>query len=195
MNIDKIIKILIDGGIVILPTDTIYGISCDALNVNAVRKIYELKNREYNKPMIILVSNKEMLRKYCIIENIIEEKIIDEFMPGKLTIILGKKKNIPNIVTANMNTVGVRIPSDKNLIKIIKKLGRPIVSTSCNISGGDFITDLNELEEKIKYSVNYMENVGKLDNKTSTIVRVCDGDILVLRNGDIDANAIKNIII
>lgn len=187
MNIEKVVSVLKTGGIVVLPTDTIYGFSCDALNTRAVDKIYKIKNRKYEKPMIILVSNKEMLMKYCNIKNNIENDLIDKYMPGKLTIILNKKDNIPSIVTANKDTIAVRIPDNKDLIDIINKLGNPIISTSCNISNENPSYCIKDIDTEIIKSVDYVVDGEKLSNSSSTIVKV-ENKVKILRDGDLSEN-------
>ena len=88
MDIDYIVDILKNDGVILIPTDTVYGLMCDATNVKAVDKIYQMKNRDYSKPMLILVSSKDMLKKYCKDINAVEEELIDKYFPGELTIIL-----------------------------------------------------------------------------------------------------------
>lgn len=184
MNIDKLTSILNKGGIAVIPNDTVYGIICDALNIDSINKIYELKNRDYSKPMIVLVSNIEMLKKCCININELEEKLINKYLPGELTIILEKSNYIPDIVSSK-KTLGIRIPNDKNLIEIINKLGRPIVSTSANISSKESITSIDLLEDSIKNNVDFIYDGGIIDKKPSTIIKIENNKIVFLREGNL----------
>ena len=144
IDVEKVVDGLKDGSIVILPTDTVYGISCDAINQNAVREIYKLKHRKINNPMNILVSDIDMIRKVVKSVSKTEEKLIKEFLPGAMTIIFEKNEIIPDCVTSGLNTLGIR------------KLGRPIVATSCNIAGEKEMIFPNEILEKFKSKVrNY----------------------------------------
>ena len=183
MNIDNLVSILKEGGIAVIPNDTVYGIICDALNINSINKIYELKNRDYSKPMIVLVSSIKMLKKCCVNINELEEKIINKYLPGELTIILKKSNYIPDIVSKN--TLGIRIPNDKNLIEIINKLNRPIVSTSANISSKKSITSIDLLEDSIKNNVDFIYDGGIIDRKPSTIIKVENNKIIFLREGNL----------
>lgn len=156
IDVENVVDGLKNGDIVIIPTDTVYGIACDAINQNAVRKIYKLKHRKINNPMNILVSDIDMIRK--VVKNVseTEEKLIKEFLPGAMTIVFEKNEIIPDCVTAGLNTLGIRIPKNKFLLDVIKKLGRPIVATSCNIAGEKEMIFPNEILEKFKSKVrNY----------------------------------------
>jgi len=190
MNIDNLVSILKEGGIAVIPNDTVYGIICDALNIDSINKIYELKNRDYSKPMIVLVSNIEMLKNCCVNINELEEKIINKYLPGELTIILKKSNYIPDIVSKN--TLGIRIPNDKNLIEIINKLNRPIVSTSANISSKKSITSIDLLEDSIKNNVDFIYDGGVIDRKPSTIIKVENNRIIFLREGNLVEKIKKN---
>lgn len=119
-DLEKALEVIKNGGVVILPTDTVYGIAADALNEEAVARIYSLKNRKFSNPCNILVSDIDMIRKVTKGISSKEEKIINEFFPGALTIIFEKNEVIPNIVTANLDTIGVRMPKNKFLLDLIK---------------------------------------------------------------------------
>ena len=114
LNYDKLkepAQIIKKGGIVIFPTETVYGIGTNGLDENAIKKLYEVKQRPLNKPISLLVNNIEMVEK--IAKNIteLEYKLMERFFPGPLTIILEKRDIIPDILTSNTNTIGIRMPS------------------------------------------------------------------------------------
>ena len=192
MDIDYIVDILKNDGVILIPTDTVYGLMCDATNVKAVDKIYQMKNRDYSKPMLILVSSKDMLKKYCKDINAVEEELIDKYFPGELTIILKKNELIPNLVTAGKDTVGVRIPDNKVLLDIMNKLGKPLVSTSANISNSVNITSINILDDRIKNEVEYIYDGGYINNLPSTIVKVEDNKVVILREGKLSQDIKDN---
>jgi len=151
-QIVQAVKILKSGGIIAYPTDTLYGVGCDALNQEAVKKVFELKGREYSKPMSIACSNIEMVKKYADVPSIAEQ-IIKELLPGPFTILLNKKKSISNLVTAGSNKVGVRIPDNELFLEIIQEINRPIITTSANISGEKDIFDSKDLEISVDFIV------------------------------------------
>ena len=185
MNIKEVVSILRDGGIAIIPTDTVYGIVCDALSEEAVRKVYRLKQRDFSKPMIILVSDYEMLSKYTKNINPLQKELIDMYFKGPMTIILEKSDLIPDIVTSSKEEVGVRIPNNKLLRCLIKELDRPIIATSANISSNDTITNLESLENSIKDNVDYIYDDGTVKACASTIVKVIENKVSIIRDGDL----------
>lgn len=121
-NLTEIAKTIKSGGIVVAPTDTVYGIVANALDEKAVSKIYEIKQRDISNPMNILVSNIKMIKKSVQKITKTEKKIIENFFPGPLTIVFKKKKIIPDIVTAGIDTVGVRMPENKFMLDLIENL-------------------------------------------------------------------------
>ena len=190
MDKDKLLNVLKNGGIAIIPTDTTYGIVCDALNEEAVKKVYYAKKRDFNKPLIILVSDIEMLKKYTKDLNDLEIKIIEKYMPNKLSMLLKKNDLISDLVIASSNLVGIRIPDSKELRDFISILNSPIVASSANISGSDIVTNLDNLEEELKSKIDYIYNGGIIDSVASTIIKVENNKIKFIREG-ILTNQIK----
>ena len=191
MDIDKIVNELKQGNLVITPTDTIYGIMCDASNIDAIKKIYKIKNRTYQKPLILLMSDYNMIKEYTKNIKMEEEQLIKEFMPGLVTIILEKNDKVNNLITANTNTVGVRIPNNKDLLEVINKLNKPVISTSANISSEKTITKISDLELDLKNNINYIYDAGIINNKSSTIVKFNNHKLEILRNGELSQKLIE----
>lgn len=121
-DIEKVSNVINAGGVIVIPTDTVYGISVDSMNEDAVKKIYEIKRRKFSQPFSILVSNIEMMREVAKEISEKEERIINRFFPGAMTIILNKSKKIPDIVTSGLDTVGVRIPNNKFILDLVDYL-------------------------------------------------------------------------
>lgn len=190
MNIDKICEVIDNGGLVITPTDTIYGIMADALNEDAIKKVYDVKKRGYNKPLIVLMDSFEMVEQYTEELSEMEKKLMDKFWPGLVTFILKKNDKISDLITSGNDTVGVRIPDNKDLLEIIRRLKRPVVSTSANITETPVITCIEMLESDIVSNVDYIEDGGLIENESSTIIKMLEADMLVLREGKI-SNEIK----
>lgn len=181
MNIDKICDILNDGGLIISPTDTVYGIMGDALNDDVVRKIYDIKKRPYSKPLLLLMSDLDMIFEYTNSLNSNEIKLLQSVLG--VTVILKKSEKISDLITANDDYVGIRIPDNKELIEIISKLNRPVVSTSCNISDEEVITSISLLDDNLKSSVDYIFDGGDVNSLPSTIVKFDNEMLIVLRAG------------
>ena len=149
MNIEEIVKVLESGELVISPTDTVYGIMGDALNEDVIRRVYSAKKRSYSKPLILLMSSVDMIKEYTECISDVEEKLINKFLPGLMTIILKKNEKISSLICNGGDYVGIRIPDNKDLIDIINKLGRPVISTSANISDNDVITRVDMIDEEL----------------------------------------------
>ena len=198
-EIEKIAKEAIEvikmGGIVIAPTDTVYGIIADALNEKAVEKIYEIKKRKKSNPLSILVSNKDMLKKVVKKVSLEEEKIIDKFFPGAITLIFEKNKQIPDIVTSGLDTVGIRMPNDKFLLKVIELLGSPIVATSLNLAGEETKTNLDNISKEILNNVDYVIDNGNTKiGVASTVAKIDGKKVEILREGTITKNMIQEVL-
>jgi len=190
MNINKIYQVLNDGGLVISPTDTVYGIMGDALNENVIKKIYNVKKRDYSKPLLLLMNSYEMIKEYTEVISQQEEKVIKEILPGPVTIILEKYDKINNLITGNSEYVGIRIPDNEELLFIINMLGRPVISTSANFSDEAVITDISMIDNELKNKIDYIEDGGEIKNVSSTIIRFIDDELKIIRDGKL-ANKIK----
>ncbi len=192
MHIDKIAKEIKKGNLVIIPTDTVYGISADMTNENAINKVYICKQREKNKPLILLVSNKEMLKKYTKNLTPLEKEIIQKYLPGKLTILLPKNDNVSAKITAGSNLVAVRMPDNNELIQIIEKVGSPIISTSANISGEKTITNPKEIDKELLKYISYVEGAGTINNEPSSIIKIENEKIIIIRNESVAKQILKD---
>lgn len=194
-ELDNCIEVLRNGGIVIFPTETVYGIGTNAYCEKSVEKIYEIKERPEEKPLSILVSNVNEISKYAIINNSMEEQIIKNFMPGPITIILEKRPEVFNYITSGKNTIGIRIPDNKIILKILEALKLPIVAPSANISGHPSGIELNEILPDFENKVDICIDGGKSElSESSTIVQVVDNEIKILRQGKILKQDIENIL-
>ena len=195
---DKLLKpaqIIKNGGLVIFPTETVYGIGTNALNSKAVKKLYEVKKRPYEKPISLLVNSIEMIENIAKDITKLEYELIKNFFPGPLTIILKKKENISNILTANKETVGVRMPQNDIALKLIEYAGVPIATPSANISGKPSGTNMKDImrdfEKKVEY---FIDNGSSKIGQASTIVQIIDETPYILRKGAISELEIKKVI-
>jgi L-threonylcarbamoyladenylate synthase len=183
-EIDDIIPYLKNGGLILYPTDTIWGIGCDACNETAIQKIFALKKRSIDKKMVILVADSKMLSHYVVK---IHPKInaINDYHERPVTVIYDEAKNLPAINIAPTGSIAIRIVKDEFCQAMIRALGRPIISTSANISGEPFPDHFNEISPEIKNGVNYMVRYKQNDtskNKPSVIVKLSEkGELNFLR--------------
>lgn len=170
------------GKIIVYPTDTVYGLGCLSTEVRAIERINKIKKRK-KQQFIILVNSLTMAKKYCHI-CLDQKKFLNKVWPGPVTAILRKKKNLPDELTGGLETVAVRYPKNEYLIKLIKKIRQPIVSTSLNISGQPVIENLILVKTIFKENLpDFLIDAGKLKRKkTSRIVDIIDiNNIKILR--------------
>ena len=194
-NLKEPAQIIKKGGIVIFPTETVYGIGTNGLDENAIRKLYEVKQRPLNKPISLLVNNIEMVEK--IAKNIteVEYKLMERFFPGPLTIILEKRDIIPDILTSNTNTVGIRMPSGEIAKKLIEFAGVPIATSSSNISGKPSGTNITDIKKDFEGKVDcFIDNGESEIGVPSTVIRIIDNIPHILRQGTISEEEIRKII-
>ncbi|MGL5413888.1 MAG: L-threonylcarbamoyladenylate synthase [Cetobacterium sp.] len=199
-NIDlEVIKNKLNNdGIIIYPTDTVYGVGASINSLKGLQKIYEAKERNFSSPLIALLSKVEYIEKIAIIDEekkIIIEKLAGEFWPGALTIILNKKDNVPGIMVSNGETVGVRIPALKLAQDIIESVGGVLPTTSANISGEKTPRSFEELDEKFKERVEVIVDGGKSPlGIESTILDLTKTLPKILREGAIKKETIEKVI-
>lgn len=186
-------KVIRNGGTVAFPTETVYGLGANALDDEAVKKIFIAKGRPQDNPLIIHVSTKEISG---LVKDVPEvaQKIIDKFWPGPLTVILEKKDIIPNVTSANLNTIGIRMPNSEIALKLIELSERPIAAPSANISGRPSPTEVERCVEDLNGRVDYIIGGESSDiGVESTIVDCTVNPPLVLRPGGITLEMLKEI--
>lgn len=152
----------------IFPTDTVYGIGCNCFNINSIDNLYKVKQRNYNKPINILVGNIDMVKNLVKDVNPIEKKLMDIFWPGGLTIVFNKSKIVPDLLTSNLSTVGIRMPDNNICLDLINKLGTPLATSSANISDEDpAITIDNKLINDFNNNVSFIIDGGPIKTRYS----------------------------
>lgn len=191
-KLKEVANIIREGGIVIFPTETVYGIGVNGLNETAIKKLYEVKQRPTNKPISLLVNSIEMIEEVARDITEIEYDLIKKFFPGPLTIVLKKKEIVPDTVTAGFDTVGIRMPENEIALKLIEYAGVPIATPSANISGRPSGTNLKEIMKDFNDKVDYFIDGGiSKIGVASTIVQVINGNPYILRKGKISEEQIK----
>ena len=193
-NLKEAAEVIKSGGTVLFPTETVYGIGANALDENAVNKIFEAKGRASDNPLIVHISNLNMLDNLICGINEIEKTLIDNFWPGPLTVIFDKKEIVPNNVTANLNTVGIRFPSNKIANALIEFSNVPIAAPSANISGKPSGTKIEDIIQELDGKVDYIIDGGMTDiGVESTVIRVKDNKVHILRPGKITKENIESL--
>ncbi|MDD5031764.1 MAG: L-threonylcarbamoyladenylate synthase [Patescibacteria group bacterium] len=183
-EIDLIIDYLKRGKVIVYPTDTIYGLGCLATDKRAIKKIFRIKGREKRKPLLILVSDFKMLKKYCRIGKKQEKYLKNAWKSARATsVILKKKNNLPRELTGGGKTVAVRLPKMKFLLKILRGTKQPIVSTSLNKSGQRNLDSVRGLDNYFKKEKpDLVIDGGTIKAKPSRLIDLMDiENIKVLR--------------
>ncbi|AND64818.1 translation factor Sua5 [Flavobacterium covae] len=182
-EIHNAFEVIKDGGIILYPTDTVWGIGCDATNPDAIKKIYALKQREESKSMIVLVNGERMI--YNIFNNLPEVawQILD-VSEKPTTLVLDNPRNVaPNII-ADDKTLGMRVVTEPFCFKLMERMKKPLVSTSANISGQPTPISFKEISPEIIKGVDYVVNLHqeKICNKPSTIIKITnDSQVKIIR--------------
>lgn len=182
------------GKLVLFPTETVYGIGANALDEEAVKKIYIAKGRASDNPLIAHIANLEMLKKLVMEVGKVEEKLIEKFWPGPLTIVFKKKTVVPDVITGGLDTVAIRMPSNIIAHKLIEYSNCPIAAPSANISGKPSGTQVEDVIGELDGKVEYVIDGGKVDiGVESTVIRVIDGVVHILRPGKVTPEDIENL--
>ena len=190
-------EILKNGGTVVFPTDTVYGLGTSFYSLEGIEKIYKIKKREADKPLIALVSDTKYLDKlidpeYGNIQDI--KKITEKYWPGELTIIFKANKNVPENAVSNGNTIGIRIPKNEISLKIIENSGGIVFTTSANISGEVSPAKIEDISNEILENVDLVLDNGNLNNGVpSTIIKYINRELSVIREGNIKKEEVLNL--
>lgn len=182
-EVNKAYEILKEGGIILYPSDTVWGIGCDATNPEAVAKIYKLKKRAEEQSMIVLMNGDKMIHNVFADIPEVAWQII-ELSENPTTLILDKPKNVAANLIAADNTLGIRIVKEPFCFKLLEKMKKPLVSTSANISGKPTPKSFKEISPEILKGVDYVVNLqrDKIGGKPSTIIKLgLDSQVKIIR--------------
>jgi tRNA threonylcarbamoyl adenosine modification protein (Sua5/YciO/YrdC/YwlC family) len=181
--ISKVVQVLDQGGLIIYPTDTFYGIGCDLFNKKSIKKIYQLKRRPLTKPFSFVCANLKDISLYAQVSNN-AYRIMKRCLPGPYTFVLEGTRLVPKLMLEKRRTVGIRVPDNKICLAIVKSLGRPIISTSVNLDEPSLIHDT--------YSsfVEIVIDGGVVSHEPSTVVSLIDDNPEVIREGKGEINFI-----
>lgn len=192
-EIEKVIETLENDYVVSFPTETVYGVAVKFNNHKALDRLMDAKDRDYSKAITLMLSKKEDIKKYAYVnENAL--KIIDKFMPGKITLVFKKKESVDPYMTNGKETIGIRIPDNKYVLELINKVG-PLLVTSANLSGHENTTCTNEVLKQLDGRISLIVD-GKTNGDTaSTVVDLSQEEVKILRVGEISEEEIKGVIL
>ena len=180
-----VVDCLKQGGVVVYPTDTTYGLGCDIFNPKGIKKIYQIKQRDPRKPFSFICSDLAEVSNYAEVSNF-AFKILKRHLPGPYTFILEASKVVPDSLTTRQKTVGIRIPDNAISRLIVQELGHPLVTTSANISGEDVIQDPAMIDERMERMVDMVVDGGVSMGTESSVISLIGDRIEVLREGSGD---------
>lgn len=192
-EINKTAEILKNGGLAIFPTETVYGLGASMCRDDAVSRIFEIKKRAKEKPLSVLIADRNQLDMAADIDDRLKDAVLENLWPGPLTIVVPKKTSVPDIITGGKNTIGVRMPANDFALELLKEVGCPLVTTSVNISGEE---PARTYEEAKAFSdvVDIVIDGGVCPvGEPSTVAALEGGNIRVLREGEISADEILKV--
>ena len=177
--ISEAIKVLADGGVVLYPTDTVYGLGANIFDNSAVKRVFKIKQRSLLKPLSILISDVEAIDLVAKV-SLSQKEVINNYLPGPYTFILKKNPVVPRVVTSGSSYVGVRVP-DNDIARSLAGIF-PITTTSANVSDDEMLSTPDEIIEQLDCDVDLVIDVGELKSKrASMIVDLSDNDIRIIR--------------
>ncbi len=183
--LQEIVEVLNHDGLIIFPTDTVYGLACNAFSDKAIDKLFSSKERSLKKPINVLTDSPAKISLVAKGANDLEKELMEKYFPGNLTIILDKKEGVSDLLTANKPTIGVRIPNNEIALQILKAYPYPLATTSVNLTNCKAGTEINDFLATFQNKVDIIIDGGKTSDTPSTIVRVEKNKINILREGSL----------
>lgn len=191
-QMNEICDVIQKGGIVAFPTETVYGVGIHFNDEEALERLMEAKNRDYSKAITLMVADKADISQYAYISPQ-AQKMIDQFMPGMITLIFKKKESVRDIMTNGKSTIGIRIPDSEFVLSLLKKVG-PMLVTSANLSQHSNTTSTQEVLNQLDGRIDLVVDGKTSDNIASTVVDVSQDEIKILRAGKITKEQIEEAI-
>lgn len=180
--INKAVEILKKGGIIIYPTDTVYGIGCDIFNKDALEKIFSIKNDNNSKLFSFVCSSLKDISNYAKVSDF-AYRTMKHLLPGPYTFILPAAKQVPKKLWSKRKTVGIRVPNHSITLTLVEELGNPIISTSATNRKGEILIDPTEIKNIFNSQVDLMLAAGNLNNNPSSVVDLSSDEPEILRKG------------
>lgn len=181
------------GEVVAIPTETVYGLACNALNTDAITKVFEVKERPFFDPLIVHVSSVDQIEKYAHLDSELLTQIAHAHMPGPLTLLLNKKEIIPDLVTAGSDRVAIRVPSHALTRRLLSELDFPLAAPSANPFGYISPTSANHVDDQLGGKVPYILDGGFSDVGIESTIIGLEGDVLVVyRKGGLSIDVFRS---
>ena len=186
--IHKAVEILRQGGLVIYPTDTVYGLGCSLFNKKGIEKIYDIKKQDRKQPFSFICADLKDISRYAIVSDF-AYKTMRRLLPGPYTFVLEASRLVPKIILPKRQTTGIRVPDNAICLALVGELGEPIISTSVKNDKGEFIGDPREIEETFRRRVDLVIDGGILSSEPSSILSLMEDRVEIIRAGKGDVTA------
>ena len=190
-ELDKAFAALDNGGVVVFPTDTLYGLGADVFSLPALQRIFAIKGRPAELALPVLVAGLDQVESVALPMSNQAQELAERFWPGPLTLVMRRSPELPDLVTGGADTVAVRMPAHRIPLALARRLGRPITGTSANLSGQPDLLDLDSIENQLGNLVDYIIRSGPPPEGTgSTVVDITRKEPRLLREGSISLEEI-----
>jgi len=186
--IKKAVEVLRQGGIIVYPTDTVYGLGCDLSNKKGIEKIYEIKRRNKKQPLSFVCADLKHISQYAKVTDY-AYKTMRRLLPGPYTFILEASRLVPKIILPKRQTTGIRVPDNNICLSLVRELEQPIISTSVKTAEGEDLGNPYAIEEKFGKIVDLIIDGGIINPEPSSVVSLVDDQIEILRIGKGDVSA------
>jgi len=180
--IQKVVDILKNGGVVVYPTDTYYGIGCDIMNKKAIERIYQIKQRNKSKPFSFICSGLKNISHYAKVSNY-AYKTMKRLLPGPYTFILEGSRLVPKIMLTKRRTAGIRVPDNPICLSLVKELGNPVITTSATKPDGTIFHDASLIHDYFGYRINAVVDGSIVPGQPSSVILLIDDIPEVIRKG------------
>ncbi len=180
-NLSRAVDTLKKGGVIVYPTDTVYGMGCDLLNKRAIERIYQYKKMPRQKPLSFICSDMTQVSEYAQVSNS-AFKLMKRLLPGPFTFILQASRQVPKVMVTKQHTVGIRVPDNDICLELVSGLGNPLVNTSASISLDEVVSNPESIQEEF-HLIDLMLTAGMLKSDPSTIIDFTGDEPILVRQG------------
>ncbi len=184
-------QVLRGGGIVVMPTDTVYGLTCGITHHDAIRRIYKLKDMDPKKPLSVLVNDMSMVGRYAKGVSTPAYRLLKRVLPGPYTFIFQASSEVPKIMLRKRRTIGIRMPDNPIALALLQEMGEPLLSSSIRDPEHDFVNDPDEIERSLENDVELVIDGGILLPVPSTVVDLSDDEPVLIREGKGDVGVLE----
>jgi tRNA threonylcarbamoyl adenosine modification protein (Sua5/YciO/YrdC/YwlC family) len=187
--IKKAVEVLQDGGVIIYPTDTVYGLGCALSNKRGIDRIYEIKRRSRKRPLSFVCADLKDISRYARVSDF-AYKTMKRLLPGPYTFILEASRLVPKTILPKRLATGIRVPDNQICISLVRELGQPIISTSVSTEDGEVLSNPVEIKDKFGHTVDMIIDGGILVSEPSSIISLVDDTIEIVREGKGDVSTL-----